>query len=222
MFKVWFTADLHLGHGNIIKYCLRPFLAPDEQERARTDPRGKWRLSEETVRRHDEALLEAVNCRVDAGDTLWILGDFCWGKLPEARSYRDRIACRNVHLVWGNHDHRSIRPLFGQALEQGMIRVEDQDLWLNHYPMRSWDRSFHGSWHLYGHVHGRLAAEDAAHDWTLTRDVGVDACAYRPWSFEEIREYMRPRLVRFQQHRDAILAGASEQNPGTTAIGETP
>src|SRR5262249_7157736 len=153
MATVWFTADLHLGHANIIRYCLRPFLSPAEKERALRDPRGRWRISDETVQRHDEALLTAINAVVQARDTLWILGDFCWGKMDRARAYRDAIRCPNVHLVWGNHDHRSIRPLFENAFEQGMIRVEGQDIWLNHYPMRSWNKNFHGSWHVYGHVH---------------------------------------------------------------------
>src|SRR5262245_5239546 len=127
MANVWFTADLHLGHGNIIRYCLRPFLSPEERERARRDRQGKWRLSEETVRHHDEALLSALNAAVGAKDVLWLLGDFCWGGLEAARAYRDRIACENVHLVWGNHDHRSIRPLFDQAIEQGMVNVDGQE-----------------------------------------------------------------------------------------------
>jgi calcineurin-like phosphoesterase family protein len=143
---------------------------------------------------------------------LWLLGDFCWGKLAEATSYRNRILCRNVHLVWGNHDHHSIRPLFGEAIEQGMIEVEGQAIWLNHYPMRSWNRSFHGSWHFYGHVHGRLSAEDARNDSTLTKDVGVDACSYRPWSFAELREYMAPRVVKFNE-RKAALRDSAEDPP---------
>ena len=146
---------------------------------------GVGAVSTETVRRHDDALLEAINDSVGERDTLWVLGDFCWGRLESAQPYRERIRCRNVHLVWGNHDHHSIRPLFGEALEQGMIAVAGQEIWLNHYPMRSWNKSFHGSWHFYGHVHDRLAAEDASHSSWLTKDVGVDACGYRPWSFEE-------------------------------------
>jgi calcineurin-like phosphoesterase family protein len=177
--KVWFTADTHFGHGNIIKYCQRPFLSAAELAEVRADPRGKLRLSAETVRRHDDALLDAINSRVDDHDILWVLGDFCWGGLVEATAYRGRIRCRNVHLVWGNHDHRSIRPVFAEAIEQGMVQVEGQDVWLNHYPMRSWNRSFHGSWHLYGHVHGRLEAEDRERGSTLVKDVGVDACEYR-------------------------------------------
>ena len=30
----WFTADTHLGHANIVKFCLRPFLTPAEEEQA--------------------------------------------------------------------------------------------------------------------------------------------------------------------------------------------
>lgn len=205
--RYWFTADLHLGHANIIKYCQRPFLTPAELDQAKLDPRGKWRVSPETVQRHDAALLEAINARVNADDVLWILGDFCWGDFTEAKRYRERIACRKVHFVWGNHDKQFLRPLFGQVLEQGMIVVEGQSIWLNHYPMRSWDGSFHGSWQLYGHVHGRLAAEDAANEHMLTKDVGVDACEYRPWSFEELAAYMAPRILKFQERKAAMMAG---------------
>ena len=202
----WFTADTHFGHANIIKYCARPFLTPQERERALTDARGKWRVSDDTVRRHDDGLLDAINARVEVDDILWILGDYCWGRLDEAARYRERIACRNVHLVWGNHDHRSIEPVFSSCIEQGMLTIEGQHIWLNHYPMRSWDGRFHGRWQLYGHVHGRLVAQDESNLAMLTRDVGVDACDYRPLSFDDLSRYMHPRIEVF----DAVKAsGAS-------------
>jgi calcineurin-like phosphoesterase family protein len=207
MSTVWFTADLHLGHGNIIKYCLRPFLNAEEQDHALRDPRGKWRVSDNTLKRHDDALLDAINAMVDREDTLWVLGDFCRGRFAEARAYRDRIRCRHVHLVWGNHDHPSIRPLFGEALQQGMVCVEGQEIWLNHYPMRSWNKSFHGSWHVYGHVHGRLQGEDRARPDTLTRDVGVDACEYQPLSFTALAAYMAPRLEAFHRRKGRFSQG---------------
>lgn len=203
----WFTADLHLGHANIIKYCQRPFMSADEKAQARDDPRGRWRISPQTVERHDESLLGAINARVGVDDVLWILGDFCWGQLHEAMGYRQRIRCRTVHLVWGNHDHRSIRPAFNDAIEQGMIRVEGQEIWLNHYPMRTWNKSFHGSWHLYGHVHSKLDTEDQQRPWTLTKDVGVDACDYRPWSYDDLVAYMSPRLQAFERRKATFLQG---------------
>lgn len=202
----WFTADTHLGHANIVKFCLRPFLTSAEEERAREDPRGKWRVSPETVQRHDAAILDAINAVVQSEDTLWILGDFCWGKQKEAEEYRNRIASRTVNLVWGNHDHRSIAPVFNKTIEQGMIKPGTHKIWLNHYPMRSWHKSFHGSWHLYGHVHSRLQREDEQTPWMLTKDVGVDACDYRPVSLQDLERYMAPREKAFAEHRAAVIA----------------
>ena len=205
--QTWFTADTHFGHGNIIKYCQRPFMSRDELAATRTNPRAKLRLSEETVKRHDDALLKAINERVQADDHLWIIGDFCWGSFPEARHYRDRIRCEHVFLVWGNHDRGEIAPVFSDTMEQGMIRVEGQEIWLNHYPMRSWNKAFHGSWHLYGHVHGRLQREDDAKPTFLVKDIGVDACEYRPWSFAELRDYMAPRVTAFNRSKERFVSG---------------
>lgn len=202
----WFTADTHFGHGNIMKYCDRPFMSREEQGAVRADPRGRLRLSDATVKRHDDALLDAINSRVAANDTLWIVGDFCWGGFAEARHYRDRINCANVFLVWGNHDKGEIAPVFTDTMEQGMVRVEGQDVWLNHYPMRSWNKAFHGSWHLYGHVHGRLAREDERNATTLVKDVGVDACGYRPVSFADLCAYMAPRVAAFEARKARALA----------------
>jgi len=204
---VWFTADTHFGHANIIKYGNRPFLTPEERERDRTDARGPCRVSDATVARHDSALLDAINALVGQKDELWVLGDFAWGGLRAAEQYRRRIACENVFLVWGNHDDPSVAPLFSATYHQTMISVCRQDLWLCHYPMRTWDRRFHGSWSLYGHVHGRLAAEDAANPAWLTRDVGVDACDYRPVSFEELETYMAPRREVFRAMKEAAGRG---------------
>lgn len=201
---IWFTADLHLGHGNIIKYCHRPFLTPDEQQVLRHDPRA-FRVSRQAVEKHDTALLNAINERVMWDDELWIVGDFCSAGGDAAR-YRDRIACRSVHLVWGNHDATELRGLFDRVLDQGLIQVDDQPIWLNHYPSRSWLEIHHGSWHLYGHVHGRLEAEDRATPWRLTKDVGVDACGYRPWSFTDLKRYMKPRLEAFDARKGTANA----------------
>lgn len=207
MSRTWFTADLHLGHANIIKFCQRPFLSPEEELLALEDSRGKWRISQATLARHDEGILNAINQEVQEFDTLWILGDFCWGGVEAAQKYRSRILCKNVNLVWGNHDPAGIGDCFQHVCDQTLIIVSGQDIFLNHYPMRSWERSFHGSWQLYGHVHGRLAKDDANQPWLLTKDVGVDACDYRPISFEELRTYMAPRMEVFGKRRAAFVAG---------------
>ena len=55
--KYWFTADYHLGHANIIKYCNRPFKSLEH-------------MNSEIIRRH--------NSRVKPNDTVFFLGDFCF------------------------------------------------------------------------------------------------------------------------------------------------
>lgn len=205
--QTWFTADTHFGHANIVKFAQRPFLSDEEQEKLAADPRGRWKVSRDTIDRHDESLIETFNSLVMPTDTLWILGDFCWGKEKAAKEYLDRINCKNVHFVWGNHDHSTIAHLFKSNMQQGIIRVQGQLIWLNHYPMRSWDGRFHGSWHLYGHVHNRFEAADRDTPHMLTKDVGIDANNYQPISFEALETYMQPRVEIFNEVRRKVMAG---------------
>lgn len=204
MSELWFTADLHLGHGNIIKYCHRPHLSENESLRADIEALGRWKVSRETVLRHDSALIDGINDRVGENDVLWILGDFSLSPLEEAQAYRGRIRCREVNFVRGNHDLPSYDSLFARVIDQGMIKHRGQKIWLNHYPMRSWDKAFHGAWHLFGHVHGRLREEDAANPRLLAMDVGVDANDFRPVSFAEVVAYMEPREEAFWGWKESM------------------
>ena len=58
----WFTADLHLGHSNIIDYCGRPFANVDAMSRA---------------------LIDNWNQAIAEDDTIWVIGDFALGKTAE-------------------------------------------------------------------------------------------------------------------------------------------
>jgi calcineurin-like phosphoesterase family protein len=76
--------------------------------------------------------------------------------------------------------------------------------------MRSWNKAFHGSWHLYGHVHGRLQREDERKPTMLVKDVGVDACDYRPMSFADLQAYMAPRIEAFTRQKTAFVNGQDD------------
>lgn len=176
----WFTADTHFGHRNIITHCNRPFA--DECEM-------------------DEQLLDNINLLVAPSDTLYHLGDFARYHRTFA-AYRDRIRCRNIVLVLGNHDPQTrsgqpknrfldmfsrvylslqIAPLVGGA-RQPMV--------LSHYAMRTWNRSHRGSWNLFGHSHGMLPDNGSK-----SFDVGVDAHNYRPISMVGVAETMSARII---------------------------
>lgn len=167
---IFFTADLHFGHSNIIKHCSRPFACAGEM---------------------DEVILSHIDERVGSGDTLWILGDFAFrGRDPS--HYRDRIACRDVRLLLGNHDKRSKceKAGFSHVGDVAEISVGKQRIWMSHYAHRVWPASHGGSWHLYGHSHGSLPAI------ARSLDVGVDNThpsgppRWCPWSMDDLRRVL--------------------------------
>jgi len=165
--NIWFTADFHLGHKNIIRYCNRPF---------------------DSVEAMNSTILERLNSAVKANDVLYFLGDFCIGPKARALELRREIRCKKIFAVPGNHDKDTCKLTqeFSWLGELAEVSINGQRIVLFHYAMRVWNHSSHGAWQLYGHSHGRLPTPDNL----LSMDVGVDTHDFRPWSFDEIRSRM--------------------------------
>jgi len=213
-----FCSDPHAFHRNIMKFCRRlTFMTEADREaflkiEATGGDLRSFRVGDESLDAMNRGLAANINARVAPEDTLWCLGDWAWAfdgeYLLNARWFRDQIRCRTVNLVWGNHDHSSIRNLFHEAHEQVQIRVEGVKITLNHYPMLTWNGQHHASVaepniHLYGHVHavyqkepGSSPLKDAA-AWPAL-DVGFDGHDYQVWTLDEILEQLRPRLEAFE------------------------
>jgi calcineurin-like phosphoesterase family protein len=193
MSNTWFTADFHLGHANIIRYCDRPF---------------------ENVADMDAHIIERLNSVVAEGDVLYFLGDFCRGSGKDALAYRKRIRCKNIFFIEGNHDAgaRKIATEFRWWKQLAEVNVHDHIIVLCHYAMRVWHHSFRGSWHLYGHSHGRLLDDPAA----LSMDVGVDTHDFRPWHFDEIATRMgeksRHRAERLNSEAATAFSGVDSNS----------
>lgn len=82
---LYFTSDLHLGDEKVlISRNGRPFSNIEEM---------------------NNTIIDNINRVVGEDDELWILGDFAFRvDKAEVQKFRNRINCRNVHLVYGNHD----------------------------------------------------------------------------------------------------------------------
>lgn len=81
---IWFTADTHFGHSNILGGNQRPF---------------------DSIEQMNARLIAAINDRVSCRDTLYVLGDFSYRTTAsEALRLRERINCEHVRLIRGNHD----------------------------------------------------------------------------------------------------------------------
>lgn len=157
---IFFTADQHFKHQNIIKYCHRPW-------------RWAWEM--------DEALIANHNAVVTDEDVVYHLGDFAWG---DPAFFICRLKGKEHHLILGNHDKVSrLGNWFSTVQPVLLLKVDSKlSIWLAHYAHRVWPQKHYGVVHLYGHSHGTLAADP------LCLDVGVDAQGYRPVSLDQVLE----------------------------------
>jgi calcineurin-like phosphoesterase family protein len=161
MNELFFTSDTHFGHYNIMRYCERPFDTTEEQ---------------------DETLIQNWNSVVKPNDSIYHLGDFGFGPQKETFDRLNGIK----HLIIGNHDKKPILHMGWESVRQVfMLKYYDYRIWLSHYPHRSWPNAFHGSWHLFGHNHGRLSPQGKSFD------CGVDCTNFIPMSLPQVEDKMR-------------------------------
>jgi calcineurin-like phosphoesterase family protein len=184
MSNTFFVSDTHWGHANIIKYSQRPFANVDEM---------------------NEGLIANWNAVVKENDTVWHLGDFAFMPIKPFKEVLRRLN-GHIHVVLGNHDsvienHRDDL-FYGGKLDSiqnyAEVKVDGRFIVLFHYGQRVWNRSHHGSIHLYGHSHGSLPP------YGLSVDIGVDCkeitSEYRPIHFDEVASYMNNRSSAMVDH----------------------
>ena len=171
---IFFTADQHYGHSNIIDYCNRPF---------------------EDVNEMDKTLVMNHNAVVRDGDTVVHGGDFSMHSKYEYVLQRYVSVLKGEHIfLTGSHD-KWLRKSPYQTLHIWERTIEKQFVVVCHYAMRTWAKSHYNSYQLYGHSHGRL--EPIGKQW----DIGVDNNHFYPVSYKQIKDIMdnrpdNPNLVR--------------------------
>lgn len=182
---IFFTADTHFNHENIIQYSNRPFGSLEEMT---------------------EALVANWNFRVANGDTVYHLGDFALSygakDIPLISDLLIRLNGQKI-LIKGNHDRKEVlrdqhwqNVLDYNELKMDFGGVHKQRIVLSHYAHRVWNQMHRGAWMLYGHSHGSLPDIGGK-----TMDVGVDSNDYRPISMDEVQELMNGReIITFDHH----------------------
>lgn len=167
---IYFTADTHFDHANILKLCDRPFADITEM---------------------NETMIADWNKRVTNVDTVYIVGDLLFRtKNPEAIISRLK---GKKHLIIGNHDRSWLKKCdTAQFFESvgNLLYISDgkHKLTLCHYPMMTWPQANRGCYMIYGHIHANTNAEY----WPLIErsdlmlNAGVDINNYVPVSFDEM------------------------------------
>lgn len=136
MSKIFYIADYHFGHANVIKFDKRPFDSIDEMDRK---------------------MIENWNAVVSQDDTVYILGDFCWDTEDRWIEILNQLNGKKM-LIRGNHDlkimSQQLRNKFQDIKDYKEVKDNGKRVLLSHYPMPFYRGAYNSDIvHLYGHIH---------------------------------------------------------------------
>ena len=190
---IYFTADTHFGHENVIRFCDRPFSSANEM---------------------DEAMIANWNARVRGNDTVYVLGDMFF-RSTNAETILQRLKGKK-RLIVGNHDGSWITKFdyarYFVSVDSFLETSDGQhSLTLCHYPLLSWKHA-RRSYMIHGHIHNDKTADFwpliAARDNVL--NAGVDVNGFCPVTFDELLENNR----RFKTEKYCLsLQDANRSDP---------
>jgi len=180
--NVFFTSDFHLFHNNVLKFDNRPFTDVNEMH---VVLEGGW------------------NEVVKPNDIVIYLGDLSFARREDKPSVEAMLNRLNgtIHFVMGNHDKfedinkmtrfQSVQDYLEVRIKHVLDYNEVETLFCcMHYPIYSWNKSHHGSYHVHGHCHGNLHhGEDANYYWNRRAiDAGCMLHDYKPISYTQVIE----------------------------------
>jgi calcineurin-like phosphoesterase family protein len=163
---IFFIADLHLGHANIIRYCSRPFLFSDVNEM-------------------DHALIKNWNYTISPASRVYFLGDLSYGmSIQETLHFKERLR-GDITFIKGNHDADELTTTQSALIERDGLRF-----FLVHDPKDA-PENFEG-WVIHGHHHNNDLRHFPFMDFKNRRiNVAVEVVGYIPVSLQEICTLIR-------------------------------
>ena len=185
--KVWITADTHYNHTNICR-GVTAWRMPDgslPESQTRDFP---------NLEKMNSAIVNNINEVVGQDDVLIHLGDWSFGGFEQIEEFYDRLICKNIHLILGNHDHHidrnreNIKRLFLSVSWFEQFQYQGETIEMMHYPISSWNGLRKGRVHLHGHCHLPHAVKISN---GRRMDVGMDGHPeFRPYDL--LKECLNP------------------------------
>ena len=168
---IYYTADQHFGHSNIIGLCNRPY---------------------SDIADMDENLIFNWNKVIGASDIVYILGDLVFRSDKHASHYIQRLNGVK-HLILGNHDHKWIKncnlPKYFESVSYYLEIVDNERrIALSHYPMLSWGGAAKGALHIHAHTHNKREGLvfETLKKMDNALNAGVEINGYRPVTLDEL------------------------------------
>lgn len=157
MSKIFYTSDLHWGHKNIIKYCLRGYGTRDQRLNELTRFGGDYEMwlqnskfAFKSTNDMNRYLIERWNSVVDVDDIVYVLGDFGMGDRKAWKTYFEQLNGSEKHLILGNHDCKNANKTpdskqwvpHNEILECGFTSISEElylndggrTVWMAHIP----------------------------------------------------------------------------------------
>jgi calcineurin-like phosphoesterase family protein len=204
--KVWIISDTHFGHKNICR-GVTAWRLPD----------GSVPISQtrdfDSIGEMNEMIVNNINSVVGQDDVLIHLGDWSFGGFENIKIFRDRIVCKEIHLILGNHDEHieknrdGVQELFTSVNHYTKLMYKFDTLVLMHYPIDSWDGLNKGHIHLHGHCH---LPQQKVFGKGRRMDVGIDGnMFFMPYELDNVIKIVKMREIRSNMdgdhHTDEVI-----------------
>jgi calcineurin-like phosphoesterase family protein len=170
---IYYFADTHFGHSNIIKMCKRPFQDIEEMDRK---------------------IIQNWNSRITNNDDIYFIGDFSY-KGGSPQRYLSQLKGKK-HLVLGNHDGKIAnnpdnQKYFVEIDKRIVLKDNDKMIVLEHFPLVEWEGYFRGSIHIYGHIHNNTTNQtyQIVKNLKNAYNAGADILDFYPRTLQEVVEY---------------------------------
>jgi calcineurin-like phosphoesterase family protein len=204
--KVWVCSDSHFAQKNICR-GVTSWRLPDG-----TTPIDQTR-DFQTIEQMNETIVNNINSVVGQDDVLIHLGDFSFGGFENIQKFRERIWCKEIHLILGNHDtsieknRDNVQELFTSVNHYTKLLYKFKTFVLFHYPIASYDGLNKGHIHLHGHCH---LPTNLRFGKGKKMDVGMDGHpTFGVYDMDDIIRIMDKREIAsdmlFDHHTDDII-----------------
>ena len=226
--NIFFTSDTHYNHKNI---CRGVSNWKDENGNVPVKQTRDFK----DLNHMNDYIVNSINSKVGEDDILFHLGDWSFGGFENIEAFRNRIHCKNIHLILGNHDHHiernkdDIQRLFSSIHQYLRLSISimpgtilysgDYDFILSHYPIASWHNMNDGVIHLHGHVH--LPPHHKIHAGRAM-DVGCDGNGMEPYPVSKIVSLLKNRPIKCitlpQDHHEERIEGNGGNKKGSSSF----
>ncbi len=208
--NVYLTSDTHYNHFNLVSSITEW-----------KDTRPGQTRDFKSLSHMNQTIVNNINSMVGEDDILIHFGDWSFGGIESIWEFRRQILCKNIYLIFGNHDEHiiankellnSFQPTIGRTLfaqetftwcghyeefeivypqEKKNTKTPRYKFVAMHYPISSWNKLGKGRVHFHGHIHS--LPQHKVNKRAM--DVGLDGNNFFPYELRKAFSYVQDNQI---------------------------